>query len=72
MPDGVTRVGATPCDIEAGVRGVVGSAVCAETGVFWPIIVAAAADIYGCSAIGPPVATSGCAPSSATRSWQFW
>ena len=25
-----------------------------------------------CSEIGPPFATSGCAPSSATSSWQFW
>ncbi len=70
-PDGVMRVLATFC-AAAGVRGVDGSDVCADTGVFWPIIVDAAVEIFGFSEIGPPFATSGCTLSSAMSSWQFW
>ena len=44
MPDGVMRVFATFCAM-AGVRGVDGSEVRPDTGVFWPIIVAAAVDV---------------------------
>ncbi len=55
-----------------GVRGVCGSDTWPEAGVFWPIIVAAAAEIFGTIVIGPPFATSGWFARSAASSWQLW
>ena len=59
-------------DTASGVGVVLGSDCWPDIGVFWPIIVAAAVVILVCNVIGPPRATSGCWPRSATSSWQLW
>ena len=71
-PLGVMRVFACAATLRIGVCGVCGNEAWPDTGVFWPIIVAAAVDIFVCAVIGPPFETSGCWLRSVTRSWQFW
>ena len=52
--------------------GVLASGRWPETGVFWPIMVAAAADTLGTMVMGPGLETSGWANRSSASSWQLW